>query len=44
MLTRSAISEEKTGEKFELAALIGNVLLSNWAVNGVSVTVLLMDK
>ena len=43
-LLESTISEEKTGEKFELSELVGEADLEKWTQGGVAITVLLMDK
>jgi hypothetical protein len=43
-LLESTITEEKTGEKFELAVLIGGATSESFNKAGSAVTVLLMDK
>jgi hypothetical protein len=43
-LLETTFTSEKTGEKFELSALIGSALLEKWTSGGTTITVLLMDK
>jgi hypothetical protein len=43
-LLESSLTEEVSGEKFELAALIGTATLENWKQSGAAITVLLMNK
>jgi hypothetical protein len=43
-LLEVSITEEKTGEKFELAVLVGSGTFSSFTQAGTEITVLLMDK